>query len=110
MPSYKKSLLIKSLIYFGMFLLLLALVYVPRLGLCPYYVCFGKECPACGATRCLFALMRLDFIKAIGLNPVFALGIYPVMSLTLGFDYVMTVVNFIKRQEKQTLLGFFSNF
>ena len=44
---------------------------------CPIYSYFHVECPGCGATRALAALLRGDIRQAILDNALFVLGVLP---------------------------------
>lgn len=108
MPSYKKKIIIKVCFYSGLLGFLLLLIFIPGAGLCPYSRFFGMKCPACGATRCLFSLLCFDIKSAVSYNPVFALGIYPVLFLTAGLDFLQSLINLIKKRDEKTLFDFFS--
>ena len=57
-------------------LLIAALIYLAYYYLigstipCFYLSNYGIQCPGCGLTRMMFALMRLDFAAAFSYNPV----------------------------------------
>ena len=44
--------------------------FYPR---CMFHWATGLHCPGCGATRCVHALLRLDFPQAFAYNPLFVL-------------------------------------
>lgn len=55
----------------GLFSVLLYLFWVGRTGIgipCVFHRVTGLLCPGCGATRCLTALLRLDFAEALRAN------------------------------------------
>ena len=59
-------------------LLCAALIFYPpaRTSLypaCPFHLYFGIDCPGCGATRALAALLRGHLAEALRLNPLFVL-------------------------------------
>jgi hypothetical protein len=76
-----------------------AMLCVASLGLlefsvCPFANLTGHPCPGCGLTRAAFALVRLDFERALALHPlspllvplVCALGLEAAVRYALGTD------------------------
>ena len=59
---------------------------------CPFRQLFNLQCPGCGATRALAALLRGDFAAAIHLNPLAAV-LFP-LAAAYG---VVAYARFIKR-------------
>jgi len=55
---------------------LLAWLRVPDLPLCPWHALTGMHCPGCGLTRAAVAVLRLDPLQALSLNPliIFVVG------------------------------------
>ena len=57
----------------GLFFLLARLGYgIP----CPLYTLTGFQCPGCGNSRAVVALLQLDFRGAISYNPLFPLEFF----------------------------------
>jgi Protein of unknown function (DUF2752) len=57
--------------------------FYPR---CPFYSIFHLECPGCGATRALAALLRGDLAGAMRFN-AFVTSLFPLMTLYLVVSY-----------------------
>ena len=51
---------------------------------CPLYALTGLYCPGCGSTRCLHALVHLDFATAWAMNPLLLLSL-PALLLLTGY-------------------------
>ena len=57
-------------ILFGIGLLYYAVVSLTGIGIpCPFFLITGFQCPGCGISRMLMALIRLDFVSAFHYNP-----------------------------------------
>ena len=68
-------------------------VYVTGWGIpCPIYTATGFQCPACGVSRMLMSILRLDFVSAYHYNP-FLFVTSPVLLFCIlypDFVYVKT--------------------
>lgn len=42
---------------------------------CLFHLATGLHCPGCGATRCVHALLHLDFAQALAYNPLFVIAL-----------------------------------
>ena len=52
--------------------LFVILTFIYKTGLyCPIHELIGIECPFCGATRCVWAILNLEFNRAFLFNPWF---------------------------------------
>lgn len=74
---------------------------------CFFYERFHVLCPACGATRALSSLVRLDLPAAAAFHPVFALGLYPIAGLIALEDIAACVYRLCTGRERLSLLQFF---
>lgn len=74
---------------------------------CPVSLYLHRPCPSCGATRALSALLRLDFKGAAALNPVLALGVYPIAGLLAADDILSAVYVLCTGRERLSMLRFF---
>jgi len=52
---------------------------------CPFYSLFGVQCPGCGATRALSALLRGHFSEAVRHN-LLLVTLAPIAAVILGFE------------------------
>jgi len=57
--------------------------FYPR---CPVYTLFHIQCPGCGATRALAAILRGDLNKALHLNALFTLAL-PIIIVSIGLSW-----------------------
>jgi hypothetical protein len=55
--------------------------FYPR---CPVYAYLHLQCPGCGATRALAALLHGRLAEAFHLNPLFVAGVLPAAALYAG--------------------------
>ena len=61
---------------------------------CPIYNYFGLFCPACGGTRALISLLKLDLVSSILYNPIV---IYSIFFTTLYLITEFININFNKK-------------
>ncbi len=54
---------------------------------CPFFQLTGWECPGCGSTRALHALLHLRWVEAMALNPVFT-ALFPFLLMWGIAQYV----------------------
>ena len=94
MPEMKKR-YIRLLTATGCILLIGVVLYVlAKLNCrfpCIFYTITKLQCPGCGSTRAVMALLRFDIRAAFGYNLMF-----PVCFLFLGYVYVCSCVNVLK--------------
>ena len=58
---------------------------------CPFRLVMGLQCPGCGISRMLAALVRLDFVAAFRYNPVILLT-----SPILLFAFIRSDIDYIR--------------
>ena len=61
---------------------------------CPFYNYFGLFCPACGGTRALISLLKLDLVSSILYNPIV---IYSIFFTTIYLIVEFININFNKK-------------
>ncbi len=61
------------------------------MDICPVHRIFSLLCSTCGATRAALSLIQLDIRGALDYNPVFTLGVFPIMAV-IAVEDVFTVV------------------
>ncbi len=77
---------------------------------CPFYTLTNLYCPGCGITRCLFALIKLDFKSAFSYNPLifimipFFLIYYLYLVYIYIFDKKNNIINKIPKCASYILL------
>lgn len=57
---------------------------------CPLHFFTGLDCPGCGVTRMLFAILELDFASALRYNAVLfiSLPLLIILAITMLYDYI----------------------
>jgi hypothetical protein len=65
---------------------------------CPFHALTGWDCPGCGSTRALAALLHGELWRALSLNPLL-----PFFILALGL--VWRFRNYVERHESATAYG-----
>ena len=68
------------------------LIWTPLRIPCPFFALTGLQCPSCGGTRMVEALLRLDFSAALAFNP-FLMAALPFLALLFflfGIRYIRT--------------------
>jgi hypothetical protein len=61
---------------------------------CPVYAVTGLQCPACGVSRMILALLRMDFVTAWRMNPYLLLNA-PIILVSL----LATDIRFVRTGE-----------
>lgn len=77
---------------------LLGLLFLCLFYRCPFRLLLHIECPGCGMTRAVLALMRLDFKQAFQYHSLFPLA------LLCGGYYVLREYVYIGRKKEQFAL------
>ncbi|MBQ2989056.1 MAG: DUF2752 domain-containing protein [Clostridia bacterium] len=80
-------------IVLGIGLLYFGFVSLTKIGIpCPFRLITGLQCPGCGISRMLMAVIRLDFVSAFHYNPVVFLTSPILLFLILlsDLDYIRT--------------------
>lgn len=105
----KRKLLLRLGVYALLLLLAVGYLILCRYGYgipCFYLETFGRQCPSCGATRALQALLRFDFEAAVRYNGVFALAVYPIFGLIALQDIAVCIGNLITGRDRLSFLQF----
>ena len=81
----------KYAIVLGIAIAYLILVLATGWGIpCIFYTVTGLQCPACGVSRMLLALLRLDVVAAFWYNPYLFVNA-PIILFCLGYSEVQYV-------------------
>ena len=83
----------KYLIVLGAGILYFVFTSVTKIGIpCPFYYLTGLQCPGCGVSRMLMALLRFDFVSAFHYNPAVLLTAPIILFCILRSDveYIQT--------------------
>lgn len=111
-PSRKKQFL-RLGVYVFLFLVMCGYLIFCSVGQgipCFFYERFHIKCMSCGATRAFFALLQLDFTRAVAFHPVFTLALYPIVGIFAIQDFLLCLYNLISGNDRLSLLRhLFSN-
>ena len=55
---------------------------------CLFYEITGYKCPGCGITRCLFAILHLNFKEAFNYNPLVFIYLPFIIAYFIYYDYL----------------------
>jgi len=90
---------LKHLLYFSVIASYLVILQFFHIS-CPFRFFTGIPCPACGTTRALLALTRLDFSESIFYNPA-ALA---VVALVMVFAHAKTLRRKLSKRTINTVM------
>lgn len=98
-----------SLVRVGIYLFII--LYVLLLGknvymgvdICPLHRILGVLCPTCGATRAALSLLHLDIKAALDYNPVYTLGVFPIMAIIVIEDIQTVFVRLFSKKHRQSI-------
>lgn len=89
-------------ILLGVGLIYYVFVSLTKMGIpCPVRLITGFQCPGCGISRMLMALIRLDFAEAFRYNPVVLLTLPIILFCVIRSDvgYIRTGRNSLDRYQ-----------
>ena len=100
--ALKNILILAAVVAAYMLLRQLTGFYIP----CFFHSITGFQCPGCGSTRMVAALMHLDFQGAYGYNP-FLFVTLPFVALELIYEFFFTHNNKTFSRINNVLLGIY---
>lgn len=109
MSSQAKTLLRRTVIYGLIVALIIFYVVICNNGYgisCIYERLIHRPCLGCGATRAALSLLQFDVVSAIRFHPIYTLVLYPFIMLFLVQDYIICIINVIKKTKKLSLLTY----
>ena len=99
MAERRKKVIRTALILFGIGALYAVAVSITGVGIpCPIHLVTGLDCPGCGVSRMLMALLRLDFKAAFGYNAAI-LCLLPLFIATF-YRYAHVYVKYGRRRDR----------